>query len=75
MYICICRAITDHQIREAAHAGAGSADAVCSLLGAGDGCGTCVDSIAALVEQSRGRRPKGHGPDGALPARAQHPAP
>lgn len=51
MYVCVCHAVTDRQMRQAA------AEGVCSLrglresLGLGSGCGRCIPEARRLLEQ------------------------
>ena len=42
MYICVCKAVTDSQIREAVNNGAQSMRAVREQLGVMTGCGKCA---------------------------------
>jgi bacterioferritin-associated ferredoxin len=49
MYICLCNAITDGQVREAAARGARSTDDLAHELGVGLGCGRCVSCATALL--------------------------
>jgi bacterioferritin-associated ferredoxin len=48
MYICLCNAITDRQIEQAAELGARSSADLAQHLGIGLGCGRCV-SCAEMV--------------------------
>jgi bacterioferritin-associated ferredoxin len=50
MYVCICNAVTDRQIRQAAELGATSLDALACSLGVGAGCGCCRDSAQRLLD-------------------------
>jgi bacterioferritin-associated ferredoxin len=52
MYICICNAVTDRQIRAAVAAGAASLDDVTMQLGVGAGCGCCRDAAQELIRDS-----------------------
>ncbi len=51
MYVCLCRGITDQQIREAIQDGAQSVMDVAQRLGAGTGCGGCLEYTQALIDQ------------------------
>ncbi len=51
MYICICNAITDRQIRECAGQGAKSVDELAMTLGVGAGCGRCRECAHDLLQQ------------------------
>jgi len=49
MYVCICNAVTDEDIREAAEAGATSVADLQDQLGVAINCGSCFDDAAALL--------------------------
>lgn len=49
MYLCICHAVTDEDVREHVQAGASSAEEVGDICGAGTGCGSCLDRLDDLV--------------------------
>lgn len=49
MYVCVCNAVTDREIRAAVAGGARSVGDLSMLLGVGAGCGCCRDAAAALV--------------------------
>lgn len=49
MYICLCNAITEGQVREAAERGARSSEDLAHELGVGLGCGSCVSCAKALL--------------------------
>lgn len=51
MYICICNAITERQVRESAKAGACSVDELTSKLGVGAGCGRCLECAMDLLRE------------------------
>jgi bacterioferritin-associated ferredoxin len=42
MYVCICKGITDHQIRSAVNSGASSLRQVRNALGVASQCGKCA---------------------------------
>jgi len=50
MYICICNAVTETQVRECARGGACSVDELAANLGVGAGCGRCRDCAAELLQ-------------------------
>ena len=52
MYICICNAITDRQIVQAAEEGARSPDDLAHGLGVGLGCGRCTSCAIALLQDT-----------------------
>jgi bacterioferritin-associated ferredoxin len=49
MYVCICNAITDHEIRSAVSLGARSLSDLQSTLGVATCCGRCADCARAIV--------------------------
>jgi bacterioferritin-associated ferredoxin len=51
MYICVCHAITDRQIRRAVDHGASSLTEVQNQLPVGGCCGRCEDSARALIRE------------------------
>lgn len=50
MYVCICSAVTDRQIREAAQAGARTLKDLGRDLGVGRGCGLCAPCARSCLE-------------------------
>jgi bacterioferritin-associated ferredoxin len=52
MYICICNAITDSQIRQAAEAGVTDLRGLQQELGVAAGCGSCKEAAAALLSET-----------------------
>lgn len=52
MYICLCNAITDRQIVQAAHGGARSPEDLARELGVGLGCGRCTSCAKALLHET-----------------------
>ncbi len=55
MYVCLCRAVTDHEIRDAIESGASSLDEISCATRAGSVCGGCVPDLARLLEACTGR--------------------
>jgi len=56
MYICICNAITDKQIRSAAEAGATDLWALQAELGVASGCGSCKEMASEILHEVRNQR-------------------
>jgi bacterioferritin-associated ferredoxin len=56
MYICICKAITDTEIREAAQNGAKTVEDIAESLGAGTGCGCCRETTQHLIDHELASR-------------------
>ena len=50
MYICVCHAISDRQIREAVDRGAQSLNEVQAYLPVAGCCGRCEDSAREVIE-------------------------
>jgi len=51
MYVCVCKAVTEHEIRASIEAGAGTVDAVTRACRAGDDCGACHEAIEELIAE------------------------
>ena len=45
MYFCICKSVSDTQIRQAVEQGARTVGELSAQFGLGDQCGRCLDSI------------------------------
>ena len=56
MYIGVCKAVTDKQIREAAKSGAEDLWDLRRDLGVGSGCGSCKDMASKILSESRQAR-------------------
>ena len=57
MWVCLCKGVTDHQIREVLESPlVDDVDDVGAACGAGTGCGSCRDEIRKLCEEARLRR-------------------
>ncbi|MDH3616854.1 MAG: (2Fe-2S)-binding protein [Gammaproteobacteria bacterium] len=55
MYICICNAITDKQIRKAAESGAVDLWGLQAELGVASGCGSCKEAASEILAEYRNR--------------------
>lgn len=51
MYVCVCSAVTDHEIRDAVAGGAASLTDVQSKLPVGMCCGRCEDVARNVVDE------------------------
>ncbi len=51
MYVCICKAVTDTEIRAAADDGVHNLEQLSETLGAGTGCGCCRESAQAVIDE------------------------
>ena len=67
MYVCICNAITDKQIRRAADAGVSDLWGLQRELGVAAGCGSCKEHAMSILRESDSRRGE---PQVYLPATA-----
>ena len=54
MYVCICRAVTEHEVRSVVERGAKTVEAVTQTCCAGDDCGACRDAIEDMIEDRWG---------------------
>ena len=55
MYVCICNAITDKQIRQAAARGATTVMDLTNELGLASGCGSCRETAAEILTERENR--------------------
>ncbi|HEX5787262.1 MAG TPA: bacterioferritin-associated ferredoxin [Woeseiaceae bacterium] len=53
MYVCICNAVTEGQIRAAARSGTTDLWSLQTELGVAAGCGTCRDVASAILREYR----------------------
>ena len=51
MYICLCHAVTENEIRAAADAGHASVEALGDCLGVTTGCGQCECMVSEILEE------------------------
>jgi bacterioferritin-associated ferredoxin len=51
MYLCTCKSVSDHQIRQAVAQGARGFGDLIARFGVGIECGKCVDGINALLQE------------------------
>jgi NAD(P)H-nitrite reductase large subunit len=58
VFVCQCAAVTDRDITDAIDSGAVTVDAVGHETSAGTGCGSCHDSIEAIISQRCGQCPR-----------------
>ena len=56
MYVCICKAVTDKQIRRAAANGADNLYELREALGVGSGCGSCAGQAQDILNESNALR-------------------
>jgi len=53
MYVCVCNAIRESELREAAHALPGDAEAVYAQLGKLPQCCQCLEEADELIAEAR----------------------
>ena len=53
MYVCICNAITDKQIRQAAESGVQDLWGLQRELGVAVGCGSCKEMASEILRENR----------------------
>lgn len=51
MYVCVCHAVTEGDVRDHVASGACTAKEVRAACGMRPGCGSCVTRICALIGQ------------------------
>ena len=54
MYVCICKQITDQEVRAAISAGHTDINALSEHLGIGSNCGTCRGYTHQLISEETG---------------------
>jgi bacterioferritin-associated ferredoxin len=50
VYVCICHAVTDHEVGATIAAGARTAEEIGARCRAGTGCGSCVERLETMLE-------------------------
>jgi bacterioferritin-associated ferredoxin len=55
MYVCICNAVTEREIRECACKGATCVEDLALQLGVGAGCGRCRECAAEVLEEAHSK--------------------
>lgn len=53
MYVCICNAIRESELRKAAHCVSGNAETCYKTMGKPACCGTCLDEADAILNEER----------------------
>lgn len=53
MYVCICKAVTDREIRQAAELGANSLSELQECLGVATGCGKCASETCRILREQK----------------------
>lgn len=55
MYVCLCTGVTSDQIQEAINNGATNAAEITAATGAGSSCGSCLNTVIAMMLESQSR--------------------
>ena len=55
MYVCICHAVTDRDIRQAVDNGAASVEVVCDRLNVSSNCGRCLERAREVFDEAIAR--------------------
>ena len=56
MYVCICNAITESEVRQAVEAGAENLWDLQAATGIATGCGSCKETASDILREGRSRR-------------------
>lgn len=52
MYVCLCQAVKDSEVRQAVASGVEDVDQLAEALGVGTGCGSCRDFAQTLIDEA-----------------------
>lgn len=55
MYVCLCHAVTENDVRRAAEAGVRTVSELTMRTGLGSGCGSCVSMAVDLIDEVHAR--------------------
>ena len=58
MIVCVCNAITEKEVREAARKGSSTPEAAYATYDCEVQCGCCLDYAQEIIDEERGKRPK-----------------
>lgn len=61
MYVCVCKAVSDKEIRQLIQGGARSTAEIERQCGAGGDCGSCVGDLEAMIDAALLARPAAAG--------------
>ena len=59
MYICVCNAITESQVKDAVESGARNLWDLQTQLGLASGCGSCKETASDILRESRSSKRQG----------------
>ena len=57
MIVCVCNAITEAEVREAARSGSRTPEQAYAALECEPQCGCCLDYAQEIIDQERGKQP------------------
>lgn len=57
MFVCVCKAVTDHRIKTVVHDGAESLRQVRQCTGLGSVCGRCIPEARVLIIETLAAQP------------------
>jgi bacterioferritin-associated ferredoxin len=57
LYVCVCHAVTENDLRDQVACGVADPAAVAVRCGAGTSCGSCTEQICALLRELRRETP------------------
>lgn len=72
MYVCLCKAVTDTQIREAVDQGHSSLQAMKDKLHVSTGCGACACEVDKIIDQRISENLSSSAMSGGLPIKEIH---
>ncbi len=52
MYVCICNAVSDQEIKDAIDRGVDDLQAIKAHLGVATGCGTCAEYTQKVIDEA-----------------------
>jgi bacterioferritin-associated ferredoxin len=57
MIVCVCNAITEKEVRDAAHKGSRTPEAAYEIYGCEPQCGCCLDYAQEIIDEEVPKRP------------------
>ncbi|WP_417345187.1 (2Fe-2S)-binding protein [Ferrimonas sp.] len=58
MYVCICHAVTEKQVRQAVDDGATDVKSLKQKLGVGSECGRCIQATLEVIQAQKDVQPR-----------------
>jgi bacterioferritin-associated ferredoxin len=58
MIVCVCNAITETEVRDAARKGSRTPEAAYASFDCEPQCGCCLDYAQEIIDDEQGKRPK-----------------